>query len=637
MGFILKGNLAGELCKDCKEPLFGSIVRFYRVENFDLSIITNVAADPKNTLQILDEKQIKAKAKLLIAEAEIDEQGNYKTELKGKYEQYDGPLMIDVVTKRVFNQKSKDRDPIQFNITTLQPRWRQINDDIVFYWKYCINQRFWCRMRELFDAWVICGRLLNCNNDQIPLPGVKVIAMDDDWFQDDELGSAITDSTGHFRIDYTSNDFKQTFLSPLINVETPFPPFNSGPDVYFELEFDGTPIVFEKPSDKRNNVGPCLCVTLCFEGEIIIPEISIPATFTHFGKAKYIHIQDDIDSITGKTNPGDFAFYSTINLVGSLSKKLNGQPMEYMFEYQIVSSPSSPLTGTWTPVNSNAVPTTMIGNFLIETFNPINPWIKDPVYINHPDPLSNNVDIVDNWIRVPQQANFETHQDAEILKLATTQIFSTIFLDMSAPPSSIGTKTTPPLPITPPAPPMTAAPLVPQVFNKYVAVRMKQRQVNNSTSEAVAGTSKPIAVFNVRYNNVNKHGSWAPDTEDNQIAAVSVNIQEIITVGETPDECVKIIDALHVNYHGRNENLGSLALKITGPNKPGQSFSFPPISLMASPETFGTTQLQFTPSTQTVNDLRSCAFTIELTASVLLTNGESGPGPIRDFISFCKA
>ncbi|WP_109438616.1 hypothetical protein [Aquimarina sp. AU119] len=85
MGFILKGNLAGELCKDCKEPLFGSIVRFYRVENFDLSIITNVAADPKNTLQILDEKQIKAKAKLLIAEAEIDEQGNYKTELKGKY------------------------------------------------------------------------------------------------------------------------------------------------------------------------------------------------------------------------------------------------------------------------------------------------------------------------------------------------------------------------------------------------------------------------------------------------------------------------------------------------------------------------------------------------------------------------
>ncbi len=621
MGFILKGNLAGELCKDCKEPLLGSIVRFYRIENFDLGIITNVAANPKNTLQVLGEKQIKAKAKLLIAEAEIDEQGNYETEPKGKYEQYDGPLMIDVVTKRVFNQKSKDREPIQFNITTLQPRWKQTNDNIVFYWKYCINQRFWCSIRELFDAWVICGRLLNCNDNRIPLPGIKVIAMDDDWIGDDELGSNITDSTGHFRIDYSSKDFKQTFLSPIINIETPFPPFNSGPDVYFNLEFDGTPIEFEKPSDKRNNVGPCLCVELCIEDiEVIQPDI--PASFTHFGKALYAHIQDGIDNTTGKTINGNRAFYSTINLVGTIAQKLNSQPMEYMFEYQVVSSPLSPLTSTWIPLNSSAVPQTIIGNFLIETLDPNNPITKSPVYINNPDPLSNNATIVDNWIRVPQQANFEGHQDAEIFKLATTQIFSTNTLDMSALPSTIGTAT---------------LPAVPQIFNKYVAVRMKQRQVNNSTTEVIAGTSKPIAVFNTRYNNVNKHGSWAPSLAQNQLAAVSVNIQEIITVDETIDECTKIVDALHVKYHGRNENLGSLKLEITGPPKVGQSFEFPAIILASSPETFGTTELIITPAGQTINDLRSCAFTIELIATVLLTNGESGPGPIKDLISFCKA
>ena len=77
MGFILKGNLTGEICQDCKEPLLGSIVRFYRVENLNVDVVTHVTADPKNTLQILDEKQVKAKSKLLIAETEIDKNGNH--------------------------------------------------------------------------------------------------------------------------------------------------------------------------------------------------------------------------------------------------------------------------------------------------------------------------------------------------------------------------------------------------------------------------------------------------------------------------------------------------------------------------------------------------------------------------------
>ena len=94
---------------------------------------------------------------------------------------------------------------------------------------------------------------------------------------------------------------------------------------------------------------------------------------------------------------------------------------------------------------------------------------------------------------------------------------------------------------------------------------------------------------------------------------------------------------MNVKYHARNENLGSVALTITGPKKPGQDYSFPAISLMPEPETFGTTQLQFTPATQTVNDLLACAYTIELVTTVKLTNGESTPGPIKDLISFCKA
>ncbi len=624
MGFILKGNLAGEICRDCKEPLLGSIVRFYRVENLNVDVVTHVTADPKNTLQILGEKQVKAKSKLLIAEAEIDEKGNYETELKGKYAEYDGPIMIDILTKRVYNQKSKDRDPIQFTLTSLQPRWRQTNQGIVFYWKYCINSRFWCRIRELFDAWVICGILLDCKNDNIPIPGVKVIAMDDDWIGDDKLGSDVTDLNGHFRIDYSSQDFKQTFLSPLINVETPFPPFHSGPDVYFNLEINGSPVEFEKPSDKRKDVGPCLCVTLCLD-DIVIPEIPIPASFTNFGLTRKIKIQDEINTVNGKTlraGFNDFAFFRTINLIGTITKTLNGNPMEYMFEYQEVAAPNNVLLpGGWSPVTPAMIPSTIIGNFIILTGDPNNPVDKVPYKTNSIAPNNN---FNGNWVPVPQNGNFEPHQDAEILKLNTLQIANMIPIDMSSPTSDIGNA--------------TVSPARPHTRNRYFAIRMKQREINNAATEVVAGTSKPIAIFNVEYDNVNKHGSWAPLVVNNQVAAVSVNIDEIVS-GTTG--CNKITNALHIKYHARNENLSSVSLSITGPKKPGQNFGFSPIALMASPETYGTTQLINLPLTSPptlldVNDLLPCAYTVTLRTTVKLTTGDGEPGPINDFISFCK-
>jgi hypothetical protein len=171
----------------------------------------------------------------------------------------------------------------------------------------------------------------------------------------------------------------------------------------------------------------------------------------------------------------------------------------------------------------------------------------------------------------------------------------------------------------------------PEPPNRYFAIRMKQRQANVGAG-VVAGTSKAIAIFNTQYNNVNKFGSWAPTTYSNQIAAVSVDIQEIVSGASG---CSKIIDALHVKYGARNENLSAVWLSIVGPTKPGQSFEFAPIVTVV-PETIGSAQLVFTPPTDTVNDLLACAYTVTLHATVALTNGEGEPGVIADFVSFCK-
>ena len=162
---------------------------------------------------------------------------------------------------------------------------------------------------------------------------------------------------------------------------------------------------------------------------------------------------------------------------------------------------------------------------------------------------------------------------------------------------------------------------------------MRQRQQGNAATEMIAGTSKPIAIYNVIYENVNKNGSWAPSTVSQQYIAVSVDLQEIVA---GLSGCSKVTTTLHVKYGARNENLSNVSLSITGPHKPGQSFGFDPIALLAAPETFGSTQLIFTPPTDTVADLLPCAYTVSISATALLTTGDGNLNSYNDFVSFCK-
>jgi hypothetical protein len=238
-------------------------VRLYRSEARE-DVIARAVASPKETFDILDDDAIKAKQSLLIAEAETDADGNFSFELSERHKYTGGAFEIDVycgTVPRLKPVKTPPR-PVQFTITTVQPRWRQLADGLVSIFNYCLPFRFWCAVRARFGAWTICGRLRTCASPQTPIPGATVSAFDADWLQDDPLGSAVTDATGRFRIDYTTADFQVTPFSPLINVE-----FTSGPDVYFTAELGGVNILNETQVDGRSpgreNVPHCFCVELC--------------------------------------------------------------------------------------------------------------------------------------------------------------------------------------------------------------------------------------------------------------------------------------------------------------------------------------------------------------------------------------
>lgn len=615
---FIKGRLLGRLCEDCEENVSQVKVRLYLPEK-RTNVEGALAASEKETFRLLTPQEVKEKEGRLVGEGMTEDSGEFLIELKRDYA--DSALEFDfecgTVPKGALPPK---KFPIrQFHVTTFYPKWdaegQATADTRIGQYSYTIPNRWWCEIKgRYFDVWTICGKLVDCKTGK-PLIGINVIAMDADFVTDDELGRGLTDNNGHFIIYYDSLKFKKTFLSPAFNIETDITfPFASGPDVYFQLEYNGQRFALETAANRRNNVGYCLCVKLCSD-KLIPVDPPIPPSFTHFGLLQHIPIQAGITD--GKAS--GFAFFSSVNMVGSISKKINGNPMQYLFEYQEVATPATALNPAgWHPVVPNMIAKTNIGYLWTPSGDPANPFDQEPYYINGTG-TEKTVTFNGNWIEVPQESNFAPHTDAQILYLDTETLTGVTNIDMAMPTSGIGNST------------VSAA--RPHTLNRYFAIRMRQREGNNSATELVAGTSKAISIYNVIYNNVNKHGSWAPATVNGQRIALSLDIQEIIS---GMSGCSKITTALHIKYGARNENLGSVGLSIIGPHKPGQSFDFNPIALMAAPETFGTTELVFTPPTQTVNDLLPCAYTIKATATANLTNGEGGVGTYEDLVSFCK-
>ncbi len=438
MRYIFKGKLRGFNCTECSEPLSFVKVRLYRLRD-DQKAAVLATANPKDTFSILTDEQIKKKKSLLIAEAETNRDGAYVFQL-GAGEKYEGDAFeVDVHLDKAPNRKSggETSDPIQFTLTTIQPLWRKTKKEYVAIWEYSIPRRFWCYIRGKLDAWIICGHVYDCSTKPLtPIPGVKVIAFDRDWIQDDELGSDFTDGNGRFRIEYSVSDFEKTPFSPVFNSEC-----TAGPDLYFRIEtYDGTPLLIE-PSSRgrdpdRENVGPCFCVKLCIEEPVGNP--GHWPFFTHVGD---FNIATDIDAGSGLTNKmkyghggPDFGFFKTLKLKGFCPKTRPGDPahpLYYRFLYIHPDDPTNeiPVTGNLAPgtnsstgvvVGARVLPWDTFGIGVGPTFQdviiqrtgapsppdslptppavpPGTPWGAPPPHVLIPDG--------DGWVRVDQSPN----------------------------------------------------------------------------------------------------------------------------------------------------------------------------------------------------------------------------------------
>lgn len=613
MSYIFKGKLCGLICAECPEPMSDVKVRLYRSHK-DQNVTALAVANPKDTFAILTDEMVRAKASSLIAEVQTDAEGNFIFDL-GEKQRYGGEAFeVDVYCGTVPHRKPGPNppQPLQFSITTLQPMWRQRETGFVAVWDYCLPYRFWCSIRGKFGAWTICGYVRHCAT-KAPIGGVRVRAFDVDWLQDDALGDAVTDGTGRFRIDYSANDFMKTIFSPGINIE-----WTGGPDLYFSVETLSGTVLFAEASSRgrssdRENVGPCFCVDLCIEKQP--PVVDYLPVFDALGGYLYASAIQSAVPGSGLTVGDNRAFYSTVRLNGALPKTLNGQPMEYRFEFRATDDVGHAV-GVWTSVTTTQFSATTIGK--LERYA--------PAFIGDPNPIKTSYVVVDpanpgggavnavisgGWIQVPQFSNVFGPEgffvpDGNLLNVITNSLAGSPGINVLGIKAGVSSTS-------------LGAPLA---KNRHVSLRMRVREVGNPGSEVDAGICFHVAIENTAYAGVANGGSWSPSVVNGQIGVCSVDALQLRTNG-----CAGVSTGLDVLFTTAHPNLGDVSIIMTGPGGP-YTFTLP---VAVAGEQFGTATNGFI-----FANLTDCAYIITLSATLLLTTGDGVPLPIYDQIGFCK-
>ena len=619
--YFIKGQLSGALGGECNEALSGMTVRLYRAVD-QKDVFTHVAARAKDTYRVLESDDISDKRDRLLAEADTDDMGRFAVEISSKTEYRGGPVEIDVFTTSMPGQKEAgvDLNPIQISITTIQPRWRQSeqSDRQIASFTHVISARFWCMIRKLLGIWVICGRVVHCETER-PIAGVRVVALDVDWTQDDQLGSALTDADGRYRIYYRPSRYKRT---PFFGISLEW---FGGPDVYFRIERpDGQPVYVENRrrgrDPDRENVGPCFCAeTLCLESlPLDPPETSVTEPqFTHVGKYKIPNggSLEDFTAAGYADDGGGLAFTGTIELIGALPNG-GSTAKEYRF---LVAELAPTGTGALTPVTgSSLIAPTRIGSLQYwKNVGGASHLVSENYWLANSSADHNVEAATDGWIPVPTENNPGSpgspgtgrfvRDSGLLVRLKTTGLVNdTRNLVSPGPAYEAGNA-------------LAASQKLPvRTFRVLFQTRDAGTGANLRTDEL-----EKIVLCNATFTQL-RHPSWAGG-EHHLRAVTMLDIAELKGAG---NGCRKISNELHALYTAYHPHLDTARIYFEG-NLESPIEHVPAVpaggEVVSSPggHRFDT------------SEMGSCAFILWLKVTLRLTNGRNRVPALYDHIAFC--
>lgn len=274
MNYIFRGKLAAELCDDCILPLSYAKFNIYRALKGDQPPGTS-SSTHKDSLRFVNDALWSKFEDEPIGSATIGENGEYKIEVDPGKTDYNGGavfMTLEVSEKsmaKYARRKETGDRRVVLSSRAMEFEFEDKENGQEATWNAQLPSRLWCALLSRLDYWIICGTVIDCNDRRkTRIPHAIVSVFDADWLKDDALGTVTADGNGRFRLIYRSIDFKQTFLSPLVNAETPFSR-TLGPDVYFKVERNGVQLLDEKRRDGcqkgRRDIDNCFCIELCVD------------------------------------------------------------------------------------------------------------------------------------------------------------------------------------------------------------------------------------------------------------------------------------------------------------------------------------------------------------------------------------
>ncbi len=610
MNYILKGNLRGFYCGECFDFLYKANVKIYAVEK-TAEITTVAVAREKETFHQRTDEELKSLSNRLLAETETDEMGNFTVELPDK--KYNGSAIeIDfscssVPVQVVLKNPTKEKGPLQFHVTTLQPLWREMpNSDnrqtLIAYWEYGITYKFWCMILKLFGLYVICGRVVDCSK-KIPIQGLRVKAYDVDIIQDDYLGMGITGVDGKFKIYYTQADFSKTLISWL-NIEWP-----AGPDLYFSIESGAGTVILKEPRSRghqkdRENAPNCFCIELCVktEGE---QGTYAPVLFQKVGQ---YWITTDFDA-NGFTNDAERnAFTETIPLIGAVPAPFSSTALEYRFLVKNLD------LGTSVIADANYMDPFEIGTLNRISFSPFK-WESYSYWVNNPAAPYNVTIDPQGWIRVPRENDLfgtagQFSPGTLLGELMTTKLVKEYF-DLISPTVYIAGN---------------AFPVASKASIHHYEITCEVREVG-STSVAYSNVLAKIAVCNTDYL-YRRHPAWA----GGDLHCYSVVMLELKETTLSGGGCNKVTNKVTAIYSVVHPAIDNMRVYFEGSGALPAPFVINPV---VADEAIGSVVFD-------VTALPSCAYIVWVEATFRLTRGwgrDITPlyPVIWDHIAFCKA
>jgi hypothetical protein len=229
MCYLLIGNISALISDDCIEPLVNARLRVYLPDG---SYPTgypkrNVFNGPGQ----LSSADVAAKSDRLLAEATLDERGNFTLSWE-QLHLFTEPLELDLCLDRMPEQQQVSGKGIEhhYHLSTLVPHWKRSLQRYVAAFAYVIPAENWSQIRASYGTWVIAGavRRIHSREGQSQLRVEVYNAIGHRL-----LASTSTDEKGRYQLRFGRKELTAGRLMLIRDYRQ-----NTAPDVYFKVYRD---------------------------------------------------------------------------------------------------------------------------------------------------------------------------------------------------------------------------------------------------------------------------------------------------------------------------------------------------------------------------------------------------------------